>query len=69
MQADSDAIFQAALSLPEAERLALVSRLIETMPEHSLTACLDDDDLRSEVERRFADQAGSVPWTELRDEG
>ena len=69
MYSDPHAIFQAALALSETDRLVLVSRLMETMPQESVTASLDDDDLQAEVERRFADQSGSIPWSDLRDEG
>lgn len=68
MQSDSDVIFHAALDLTETERLALVSRLMETMPEQSVTVSLDDADLHAEIERRFADPSGAVPWSELRGE-
>jgi putative addiction module component (TIGR02574 family) len=69
MHSDPNAIFQAALALSETERLALVSRLMETMPQQSVTASLDDDDLQAEIERRFADQGGVIPWSQLRNEG
>ncbi len=69
MQYDADAIFDAAIQLPENDRLDLVSRLLETLPEGSVTMSLDDPELRAEIERRFADQAGAVPWADLRAEG
>ena len=69
MQFDSDAIYDAALKLSEADRLALISRLMETMPVENLALSLDDPEFARELERRFADQNGSIPWSDLRSEG
>jgi hypothetical protein len=69
MQSPSEAVFEAALKLPEGERLTLVSRLLETMPPEDATASLDDAPLAEELERRFADREGSVPWSDLQAEG
>ena len=69
MQSDPETILSAALSLPESERLALVSRLLESLPPDDLTVSLDDPRLAEELERRFADSAGAVPWSELKAEG
>jgi putative addiction module component (TIGR02574 family) len=68
MQADYAVVFEAALKLPEVERLALVSRLLETMPAEDSSLSLDDSSLAEELDRRFADPAGSIPWSELRAE-
>ncbi len=69
MQPDPQAILDAALKLPERERFEIALRLWETLPESDLPAGLDDPDLAAELNRRFADSAGSVPWAELRAEG
>jgi putative addiction module component (TIGR02574 family) len=66
MQSDANEIFQAALGLSESERLALATRLMATVPEQSITLSLDDEDLEAELDRRFADQSGNIPWSELR---
>jgi len=55
MHIDSEHVFQAALQLRESERLAMISRLLE--------------DLVAELDRRFADPEGAIPWTDLRAEG
>jgi putative addiction module component (TIGR02574 family) len=68
MQQDSEKIFDAALKLSEDERLALVSRLMATMPAENLTIALDDPDLANELERRFADSGGAIAWSNLRAE-
>jgi len=68
MQLPSETVFEAALGLPENERLALVSRLLETMPVDESAIALDDDSLVEELDRRFADREGSVTWHELRAE-
>lgn len=68
MQATSEAIIEAALKLPENERLALVSRLLETMPDEDTSMSLDDASLIEELDCRFADHEGSVTWSELQAE-
>ncbi|MCD4726361.1 MAG: hypothetical protein K8R46_01775 [Pirellulales bacterium] len=68
MQATSEAIIEAALKLPENERLTLVSRLLETMPDEDPSMSLDDAALIEELDRRFADREGSVTWSELQAE-
>lgn len=69
MPLSSQEILEAALELPEPERFTLVSRLLETMPADDGTLSLDDGGLMEELERRFADSEGAVPWSELRSEG
>jgi hypothetical protein len=69
MQLPADTVFEAALGLPEGERLALVSRLLETISVEDSALALDDDALTQELDRRFADQADSIEWSKLRAEG
>ena len=69
MQSDPDTILSAALSLPENERLTLVSRLLDSLPPEDLTVSLDDPRLVEELDRRFADNSGAVPWATLKAEG
>ncbi|HZL90652.1 MAG TPA: hypothetical protein VFB96_19950 [Pirellulaceae bacterium] len=68
MQLSSDALFQAALQLPEEERLGLAARLLDAAPS-DLTIDLDDPQLRDELDRRFADDDGAIRWSDLSDEG
>ena len=65
---DCEAIFEAALKLPENERLTLVSRLLETIPDEPAGLSVDDPDLIAELDRRMADREGATPWRELRDQ-
>jgi len=69
MQSDPQAILDAALRLSENERLAIVSRLLETLPPEDMTVSLDDPQLVEELDRRFADDEGAVPWSDLKAEG
>jgi putative addiction module component (TIGR02574 family) len=69
MSPDSDAILDAALRLPEDARLSLVTRLLESLPPEDMALALDDPRLADELDRRFADSEGTVPWTELKSEG
>lgn len=68
MQTPLEAVFEAALRLPEHERLALASRLLKTLPVDDSAISLDDDSLVEELDRRFADHQGDVEWPELRAE-
>ena len=69
MPTDPEAILDAALQLPENERLAIVSRLLETLPPEHVTISLDDAQRAEELDRRFADSEGTVPWSDLKAEG
>jgi putative addiction module component (TIGR02574 family) len=65
----SEEIFDAALELSDDEKMALVGRLMETIPVENLSISLDDPELASELQRRIADSSGVIPWPELRAEG
>lgn len=69
MHESTNVLFWAALQLPEHERLSLVLRILDTMPDQDVTTCVDDPDLLVQLERRLADPEGAVPWSELRAEG
>jgi hypothetical protein len=66
MQSTSEVVFQAAMQLPEGERLVLVSRLLEMTPAEDAGVCLDDASLLDELDRRFSDGESCVEWPELR---
>jgi hypothetical protein len=68
MHANTDEIFQAALKLSDSDRLVLVSRLLETVPDTANTISVDDPGFLEEMERRFSNREGSVPWSELQGE-
>jgi hypothetical protein len=63
-----ETVLAAAMELPEGERFALVARLLKTMPADDSALSLDDDAIVEELDRRFTDRDGSVPWSELRAE-
>jgi putative addiction module component (TIGR02574 family) len=68
MTTQTQAILDAALALPEAERFALVEQLLEVLSPGPNE--LSDDELLAELERRRAEvRAGTakgVPWSELK---
>ena len=68
MPENTNLLFEAAMQLPEEDRLSLVSRILDTMPAQDVTTSLDDPDLLDELERRFAHPEGAIPWSELRAE-
>lgn len=69
MQTDPQAILDAAMQLPEADRLTLVSRLMESLPPEGITVSLDDPDIVAELDRRFAQADDGVEWSQLKAEG
>jgi hypothetical protein len=66
MQMDVQQVFDAALQLPEADRFALVSRLLQSTPDELPGLSMDDDNLIEELDRRFNDLEGAVDWNDLR---
>jgi hypothetical protein len=69
MQLNADAIFEAAVQLPESERLTLVSKLMETMPDEDLALSIQDPKLVAELDRRSGDMKDAIAWSDLRAEG
>jgi hypothetical protein len=65
MQLSSDALYEAAMKLPDNERLDLAARLLDTVPPGILSE--DDPDFIAELERRFNDGSPTIPWSEIRD--
>ena len=65
MQLTSEAILEAALNLPENERLDLAARLLDTVPPDIMS--VDDPEFISELDRRFNDESSTIPWSEIRD--
>ena len=68
MTTRNQAVFDAALALPEAEQVLLVERLLESLsPELD---GLSDDEFCAELERRRAEVEQGVvqpiPWSEVR---
>ncbi len=68
MSATRDEILTAALLLSESDRLAIVNRLLETMPADAPDFGVDGPDFAEELQRRSGDWDGAVPWDQLRDE-
>jgi hypothetical protein len=68
MQATPEEILEAALKLPETDRLVIANSLMETLPDEFAGLSIDDPDLREELDRRWQNRAGTIPWKQLRDE-
>ena len=68
MQIDLQVVLDGAMRLPEAERLALVSRLMESLPPGDIGLSLDDPELAAELDRRFAQDDEGVAWSRLKAE-
>jgi hypothetical protein len=56
------------MRLPEEDRVALIGRLLETMPTREITLSLAAPDLLEELDRRFADRDGEIRWVDLQAE-
>lgn len=41
---------------------------MESLPDHAITSSFDDPGQQDELDRRFADQEGSISWDQLREE-
>ncbi len=69
MQVDLQVVLDEALQLPEADRLTLVSRLMQSLPPSDVGVSLDDPELAAELDRRFAESDEGVAWSQLKAEG
>ena len=67
MISETQAIYQAALALPDAERLQLAERLMESLSPTEDN--LGEGEFVAELDRRFAeiekDPTSGIPWTEI----
>lgn len=69
MSTTGERILDAALRLSEDDRMAIVSRLLETLPDDVLNGSDDDPGFLEELERRANDSAPTVPLSELWKQG
>ena len=65
MSESTRVLYEAAIKLPENERLLLVSRIMETLPAEDQSCSVDDSGFLAELDRRFSDSEGAVAWPEL----
>jgi hypothetical protein len=68
MQATPEEILEAALKLPETDRLVIANSLMETLPDEYAGLSIDDAGLREELDRRWQNRSGTISWQQLRDE-
>lgn len=68
MPSTRDEILEAAMRLSDGDRLAIIDRLMESLPDDFPGLVNDDPDFVAELERRSGDWEGAVPWGQLRDE-
>jgi hypothetical protein len=61
-------VLEVALQLSEGDRLAIVERLLETLPDDLPGLSDDDPEFHAELERRSGDWEGAVSWQQLQDE-
>jgi hypothetical protein len=65
MPASRDEILDAALKLPESDRLLIATRLLDTLPEDLPGLSEEDPGFLDELERRANDAEPTVPVSEL----
>jgi hypothetical protein len=66
MQLTIDETFEAAVNLPEDQRLELVDRLMDATPPDGIMSD-GDPGFHDELQRKFSDGSESIPWSEVRD--
>lgn len=62
----SKEVLESVLQLPEAERLLIVGKILETLPDEISTAELSEDEFLAELDRCSDDWEGAVSWAELK---
>jgi len=65
MVTSRDEILNAALKLPESDRLLIATRLMDTLPEELPGLSEDDPGFLEELERRACDSESTIPASEL----
>jgi hypothetical protein len=64
VQFTPESLYEAALQLPENQRLDLAARLMDTVPPEIMS--IDDPELIEELDRRFNDGSPTIPWSKVR---
>ena len=68
MNISREQVREAALQLPEEERLQLAGELMGSVPSDAEVWCVDDPGFLEELDRRSHDGTPSVPWSHVRAE-
>jgi hypothetical protein len=68
MPSTRDEILEAAMHLSEDDRLEIIDRLMETLPDELPGLSDNEPDLQNELLRRSRDRDGAVVWDVLRNE-
>jgi hypothetical protein len=65
MASSSDEIINAALKLPESDRMLIAARLLETLPDDYPGLSEEDPGFLDELERRANDRDAIIPISEI----
>jgi hypothetical protein len=61
----TEEVLAVALNLSESDRVYLATRLLESVPDLDEQISMDDPDFFEELDRRFADLSGAVPFEDF----
>lgn len=62
-----ESVLESATALSVEDRLELVNRPWETVPQNRRPPLLDDPSFIAELERRDRDGSPGIPWEQIRD--
>ena len=68
MSTNAESVLQAALALSEVDQFEIATCLLDKLPAGVEFLEIDDPGLEAELERRPADDEGSLSWNELKAE-
>lgn len=68
MNISREQVLEAALQLPEGERLQLASELLGSVPVDAQAWSMDDPEFLDELDRRSQDGTPTVAWSKVRAE-
>jgi len=59
-------VLKSALSLPEADRILLATKLLDSFDDSKASFSVDDPSFLQELERRANDPPPGIPWEEVK---
>lgn len=66
MSISREEVLKSALSLPEADRILLATKLLDSFDDSKASFSVDDPSFLQELERRANDLPPGIPWEEVK---